>query len=52
VQVFLRGNALARLSKDATTWQINADNKQKQMINRPIASVRVAVRGLLNEQTE
>ena len=52
VQVFLRGNALARLSKDATTWQINAENKQKQMINRPLASVRVAVRGLLNEQTE
>jgi type II secretory pathway pseudopilin PulG len=52
VQVFLRGNALARLSKDATSWQINADNKQKQMINRPLASVRVAVRGLLNEQTE
>ncbi len=52
VQVFLRGNALARLSKNPTTWQINADNKQQQMINRPIASVRVAVRGLLNEQTE
>jgi len=52
VQVFLRGNALARLSKDPTTWQISADNKQQQMINRPIASVRVAVRGLLNEQTE
>jgi hypothetical protein len=52
VQVFLRGNALPRLSNNPLTWQVGSSNKETQVVNRPIASVRVAVRGLLNEQTE
>jgi hypothetical protein len=52
VQVFLRGNALPRLSNNPLTWQVGSSNKETQVVNRPVASVRVAVRGLLNEQTE
>lgn len=51
-QVFLRGNALPRLSKDENRWKITASNKTTQLANRPTASVRVAVRGLLSSDEE
>jgi type II secretory pathway pseudopilin PulG len=51
-QVFLRGNALPRLSKDEDRWKITAGNQTTQLANRPTASVRVAVRGLLSSQEE
>lgn len=46
-QVYLRGNALPRLNTNLQTWQINAANQGTQLSYRPIANVRVAVRGLL-----
>lgn len=52
VQVFLRGNAFPRLSRDPATWDIGTSNQQAQLANRPVANVRVAVRGLLNEPEE
>jgi len=51
-QVFLRGNALPRLSKDEDRWKITAGNKTTQLANRPTASVRVSVRGLLSSDEE
>lgn len=52
VQIFLRGNAFPRLSKNPATWEIGTPNSQKQLASRPVANVRVAVRGLLNEPEE
>ena len=51
-QVFLRGNALPRLSKDEDRWKIRAGNQTTQLANRPTASVRVSVRGLLSSDEE
>ena len=45
VQVFVRGNALPRISNDQNTWH-SIDTKA--LSYRPTASVRVAVRGLLS----
>jgi type II secretory pathway pseudopilin PulG len=52
VQVFLRGNALPRLNTNPQTWAINAGNVTTQLSNRPIANVRIAVRGLLNSNNQ
>lgn len=43
VQLYLRGNALARLNKNSGGWKINSNN----LSYAPLANVRVAVRGLL-----
>ena len=52
VQVFLRGNALPRLNTNPQTWAITSANVTTQLSYRPIANVRVAVRGLLSSETE
>jgi type II secretory pathway pseudopilin PulG len=52
VQVFLRGNALPRLNTNPQTWAISPANVTTQLSYRPIANVRVAVRGLLSSETE
>ena len=52
VQVFLRGNALPRLNTNPQTWAINAGNLTTQLNYRPVANVRIAVRGLLSSETE
>jgi type II secretory pathway pseudopilin PulG len=46
-QIYLRGNALPRLSKDPTTWKVTASNQETMLGSRPVAKVRVAVRSLL-----
>ncbi len=48
-QVYLRGNALARLRSDPNTWAIDNNNKDQQLLYRPTASVRVAARGFLGK---
>lgn len=52
VQVFLRGNALPRLNTNPQTWAITPANVTTQLSYRPVANVRVAVRGLLSSETE
>lgn len=48
-QIYIRGNALPRISKNASAWQISEGNKQTQLANRPIASALVSVRSLLSD---
>jgi type II secretory pathway pseudopilin PulG len=50
VQVYLRGNALPRLNPNPVTWKVGVGNEQNQLSNRPIASVRIAVRSSMAEQ--
>jgi hypothetical protein len=46
-QIYLRGNALPRLSKDPTTWKVTRTSQESILGSRPVAKVRVAVRSLL-----
>lgn len=46
-QIYLRGNALPRISKDPTTWKVTRSNQETMLGSRPVAKVRVAVRSLL-----
>jgi type II secretory pathway pseudopilin PulG len=51
-RVFIRGNALARLSNNPQSWAINGGNQVTQLNNRPIANVLVSVRGLIGAGEE
>src|SRR5919202_1945263 len=51
VKVFLRGNALPRLNTNPQTRAISSANLTTQLNYRPVANVRVAVRGLLSSET-